>query len=237
MLDTIVTAVACVATIGVVIIAARFDASRVRGLWRGGRALTLNDVAQRYESALAGLVRLTIVVPRIEDPAEDDDLKRAVKNNFAHGVVYTFIVSKDRFETEKTGWLNVFRLYARKALENAGVPAAGITQEVERLVRIVPFREAWDHYPYIFYHCVVGNRKYTLTFRGAERDQGIAKHYVTVGPEEGAVLYSTVRNLVDPAYAHLVADDLREIETEDFESAPARPPADLNLRLVRGDAE
>jgi hypothetical protein len=182
----------------------------------------VRDLALQYESGLEGLHRVFAVGGRLEDPAEEPELRKAVIANFKRRIPYIFAVSRDRFESEQTvnGYYDVFRTYARRALEESGEKGA-LEPIIRHLVRIVPLTHNWDQVPIVFYHCVIGRQTFAYAFRGNQVGHGIANGYVCVGHDEAAIIYQSVAQAIQPDYRDLVDRDLAQVTLQNFEEAPA----------------
>lgn len=212
----------------------RFEPSG--GEWQGGRRLTLGEVASRYEGDLKGLTRVSVVVPRLEDPAEDPSLKTAVKANFSKNIGYLFLIAPERYESAVKGYFPVFRQYAREALEGGEetLDPDEIEGQVNALVKIVPLKSKFSEFSYIFYHCKVGMDRYALAFRGTEKNQGISKWYVTVEREIAGAVFKGIRAMISPAGEADASSMMKDVDEDEFASAPAKPARNSDpLRVVR----
>jgi len=200
-----------------------------RQAWVPGRRVSVRELALLYESRLEGLHRVVAVGDRLEDPAEEPELRRSVIANFKRGIPYIFVVSRDRFESERTvaGYYDVFRAYARRALEESEA-SGDIDAAIKHLVRIVPLQRNWNHVPVVFYHCVSGRETSAYALRGDQVGHGISNGYVCLGRHEAAITYSAIVETIDAAHRDLVSGDLAEVEQRHFEGSSAPP-----LRIAR----
>ena len=205
-----------------VVVAFRFREKVGLKRWVGGVHLSVRDLALRYEASLPGLHRVFAVVERIEDPAEEPELRKAVIANFRKRIPYIFAVSPERFSAERDGYYNAFRLCAKRAVEES-CGQQDVETMLRHLVRIVPLKTSWEgRPPLIFYHCVIGRENYAYALRGNQGGQGIATGYVTISREEAAIIYGQLIQNIESAHQQAVEADLTQVSGAAFESAPAR---------------
>ncbi len=140
------------------------------------------------EGGLRNLERAIIVAHEIEDPK--DSLREAVRENFARGVKYLFLVSPSRFEEEKKLGYQIFAVLAERVIRDQNKASL-----VKDLVDIQPLRYEWDDTPYIFYELREDDRpsvKRVVAVRGNQRKEGIAEGYTRLEPSYARTIHRAV---------------------------------------------
>lgn len=132
----------------------------------------------KLEGGLEGLIEVIVVADHIEDPV--DELRKAVKLNFERGVVYHFLISKDRAQDELDGYYRIFEALAL-------IISKKLKHSVEDLVKIEQLSFDWNEVPYVFYKIInpqqTPNIRY-ISLRGNQKREGIADYYSYVAPRE-----------------------------------------------------
>lgn len=136
------------------------------------------------EGGLPELKRVHIICHTIEDPA--GKLDTAVVGNLKKSIPYTFLISPSKARDEAEGYFQIFTKYAELAAPD--VPT-------EQLVSIRRLDQEWLTFPYIFYTIERGNRKYVISYRGTQKNEGIAERYELMdGHESAAILTEALSN-------------------------------------------
>lgn len=140
------------------------------------------------EKNLSRLSRVVVMCDRVDPPTRG--FLEAVKDNFANGVSYVFLVSSRATSEELDRYLRVFEKIetsvraeaeARAEIDGLAVVARARLFEVHRL------HQEWNDFPYICYEFYSSNddapELQYLMYRGCDMGVGIADEYVRISPE------------------------------------------------------
>jgi hypothetical protein len=152
------------------------------------------------EKNLSKLSRVMVMCDRVDPPGSG--FLDAVKDNFANGVRYVFLVSSRATPEQVSRYERIFsNIEVAVSAEAAARAELVFTQpegdteiRKERLFEVHRLHQEWNDYPYICYEFSIddsddGDVRY-LMYRGCDLGAGIAEEYVRISPETA---YSLVK--------------------------------------------
>lgn len=164
---------------------------------RPQKVLTLNEFGL-VERDFPGLSEVIVVCHMVEDP--DSSLREAVIDNFKEGVRYQFCVSRSNYKAAQRAYEEYFRSIFQIAKSECGVQSDAEICDLnfDDLFRISPLRSEWSAWPYVFYVSVDADGQTGVAgYRGDQRKEGIAEHYVQLRPTETESILNVVKMAID----------------------------------------
>jgi hypothetical protein len=131
------------------------------------------------EGSLPGLLSVTVVAHRIEDPSDNVKLQQAVVKNLRKKIKYEFLISPSNAISERLGYYQIFKVYVEQSFPD---------MPTNNLVSISSLAQEWNDYPYVFYTIEAKGKHYTIAYRGTQSQEGIANEYQLVDKNNAQII-------------------------------------------------